>query len=97
MGTERRNTVTHVLKIHVDKSRVPHVCNLCNYKCESLGSLKGHRSWHSPHLITVRRAAANGKLINEDKMEYHGSNPVNLNKLIERVRNPVEAGKCTSY
>ena len=85
IGSQRFKTVKHVLKNHVDKSRVPHGCSLCRFRCDSLGMLKGHRSWYGPHVKAMKRAAASGNKINEDKEEYHSSNPVNLEELIKRV------------
>ena len=79
--------MTHVLRNHVDKSKVPHVCSLCDYKCESQSRLKGHRNWYRPHKRALKRVAANGKRINEDKMEYHSSHPVNVSELIEKIEN----------
>ena len=35
------------------------------------------------HRNALNRAAANGKTINEDKMEYHSKNPVNRDELLE--------------
>ena len=78
-------TTRHVLRNHVDKSSVPHRCNLCGYKCASLGMLKGHRSWYKAHINAMERAAASGKKINEDKEENHSNNPVNLEELMEKV------------
>ena len=73
----------HVLRHHVDEKRVPHACILCGYKCEALKHLKSHRNRHVPHKTALNRAAANGKRVNEDKMEYHSKNPVNVDELIE--------------
>ena len=81
----RDNIIHHVLRRHVEKSLIPHGCNLCGYRCPSLGMLKGHRSWYSPHATAMKKAAADGKQINEDKMEYHSDNPVNVEELIKKV------------
>ena len=87
MGSERRQAIIHVLRKHVDKSRVPHGCNLCGYKCDSFRNLKGHRTRYSPHLNAFKKATARGEQINEDKMEYHSGNPVKVDNLIEKVEN----------
>ena len=73
----------NVLRHHVDEKRVPHACILCGYKCDTLTGLKGHRSTYRSHRNALNRAVANGKSVNEDKMEYHSKNPVNLDELIE--------------
>ena len=73
----------HVLRHHVDEKQVPHGCKLCGYKCDTLALLKGHRKRYSPHKTALNRAAANGKRVNEDQMEYHSKNPVSIEELIE--------------
>ena len=35
------------------------------------------------HHRALNRAAANGKRVDEDKMEYHSRNPFNVDELIE--------------
>ena len=67
----------------MDERRVPHLCTLCGFRCETLAGLKGHRSSYNTHRNALNRAAANGKRVNEDKMEYHSKNPVNVDELIE--------------
>ena len=67
----------------MDEKRVPHMCTLCGYKCDTIGLLKGHRGWYPMHQRALNRAAANGKRINEDMMEYQSRNPVNVDELIE--------------
>ena len=59
------------------------MCNLCGFRCATTAALKGHRSRHRSHQRALDRAVANGKRINEDKMEYHSKNPVNLDELVE--------------
>ena len=58
------------------------MCNLCGFKCATLAKLTGHRTTYTMHRNALNRAAANGKTVNEDKMEYHSKNPVNLDELI---------------
>ena len=83
-GSERRSAAHHVIRRHTDESRVPHGCSLCGYKCENLTHLKSHRNWYNPHIRAMKRAAAGGRKINEDKEEYHSSNPVNVDEFIEK-------------
>ena len=67
----------------MDKEHVPYMCNLCGFKCATLAKLTGHRTTYTMHRNAMNRAAANGTRVNEDKMEYHSKNPVNVDELIE--------------
>ena len=82
----RDKTVTHVLRHHIVEERVPHMCTLCGFRCCTVRRLKGHRTTHSPHKNALKRTREEGRVVNEDDMEFHSENPVNVNRHIEAMR-----------
>ena len=55
------HTIRHVLWHYVEKSRVPHGCNLCGYRCRNPIQLKAHRSSYEQHINALKKSVADGK------------------------------------